>query len=87
MMQPTEAYTWATHHGAEMVLLMVHNGKRIGVEGKFTSQPRRTASMLQAIVDLELDSVLVVYPGSREFAIAENIAAVPLHHIRTLATW
>jgi predicted AAA+ superfamily ATPase len=87
MMQPTEAYTWVTHQGAEMDLLMVHNGKRIGVEVTFTSQPRRTASMQQAIVDLELDSVLVVYPGSREFAIAENIAAVPLHQIRTLDTW
>ncbi len=87
MMQPTEAYTWATHQGAELDLLMVHNGKRIGVEIKFTSQPRRTASMQQAIVDLELDSVLVVYPGAREFAIAENIAAVPLHQIRPLATW
>ena len=32
--QPDEAYFWATHHGAELDLLLFKHGRRLGVEVK-----------------------------------------------------
>ena len=35
-----EAYFWATHGGAELDLLFLHNGKRYGVEVMFSDVKR-----------------------------------------------
>ena len=77
-LQPDEAWFWATHGGAELDLLMIKNGKRIGLECKRADAPRITPSMKIAMTDLELDRLLVVYPGSRRYPLAECIEALPL---------
>jgi predicted AAA+ superfamily ATPase len=76
--QPDEAYFWAVHSGAELDLLMFKDGHRIGVEFKREDAPRLTRSMRTAFTDLELERLLVVYPGSRPYQIAEHIHALPL---------
>jgi predicted AAA+ superfamily ATPase len=75
---PDEAWFWATHAGAELDLLMIRNGRRVGVEFKRADAPRVTPSMRVAMQNLRLDALYAVYPGERRYALAENIEAVPL---------
>ena len=76
---PDHAYFWATHNGAELDLLLMMRGKRIGVEIKHVDAPRRTQSMVIACSDLSLDVLLVVYPGRMRYEIDDRITAVPAH--------
>ena len=76
--KPDAAYFWATHAGAELDLLMLKDGQRVGVEFKRADAPTLTPSMRVALVDLELDALYVVYPGSRRYRLAERVEAVPL---------
>jgi predicted AAA+ superfamily ATPase len=78
--RPDEVYFWATHTGAELDLLMLKYGKRVGVEFKYVDAPRLTPSMRIAATDLKLDALYVVYPGDRRYPLADNIEAVPLAH-------
>ncbi len=77
--QPDEAYFWATHSGAELDLLMFKDGRRVGVEFKRADAPTLTPSMRVAMVDLALDALFVVYPGTRRYQLAERVEAVPLN--------
>lgn len=79
--QPSEAYFWATHQGAELDLLMFKHGRRIGVEFKLADAPALTPSMRIAMTDLELDQLLVVYPGSKPYSLAANVSVVPARKI------
>jgi uncharacterized protein len=76
--KPDEAYFWATHNGAELDLLLIKDGRRIGVEFKRADAPRLTPSMRIALADLALDRLYVVYPGDLRFPLAERVEAVPL---------
>jgi len=73
-----EAYFWATHGGAELDLLLMRDGRRIGVECKRVDAPRLTPSMRSALSDLELDRLLVIYPGPLAYPLADRATAVPL---------
>ena len=75
---PDEVYFWATHSGAELDLLLIKNGQRIGVECKRVDAPRLTPSMRTAHKDLELAQLLVIYPGPHPYPLDENIQAIPL---------
>ena len=75
---PDEAYFWGTHSGAELDLLLIKNGKRIGIECKRMDAPRLTPSMRSAFTDLGLSKLLVIYPGPHSYTLAENIQTVPL---------
>lgn len=83
--QPDEAYFWATYAGAELDLLLFKDGRRIGVEIKRADAPRLTPSMRTAIDDLQLDRLIVVYPGERRYALAERVEVVPFAEIDTLS--
>ena len=72
------AYFWATHAGAELDLFLVHNGKRIGVEIKYSDGPTTTRSMRQALEDLSLDHLFVVYPGKDDYPLDKNITVTSL---------
>ena len=69
---------WATHTGAELDLLMMKHGKRVGIEFKRMDAPRLTPSMRNAMSDLKLDALYVVYSGKRRYTLAARIEAVPL---------
>jgi predicted AAA+ superfamily ATPase len=75
---PDEAYYWATHGGAELDLLLLKDGRRIGVECKRVDAPRLTPSMRLALEDLELDRLFVIYPGNLAYPIADKVTALPL---------
>lgn len=79
--QPDEAYFWGTHQGAEIDLVMRKNGQLLGVECKRTDAPKMTPSLRIAFDDLELQSIAVIYPGTKRYAIAPRIEAVPLSEI------
>jgi len=79
--QPDEAFFWGTHNGAEIDLLMVKEGRLLGVECKRIDAPRMTPSMRIAMEDLKLEKIAVVYPGKRRYALAENVHAVPLEAV------
>ena len=83
--QPDDAWFWATHAGAELDLLMMQRGFRIGVEIKRMDAPRLTASMRIAVDELKLDRLLVVYPGDRRYALAERVEAVPFAELAMAA--
>ena len=74
----SEAAFWATHQGAEIDLLLRRKGKLFGVECKRVDAPRLTPSIRIALEDLQLERVAVVYPGSRRYALADRVEAVPL---------
>lgn len=79
--QPEQAYFWATHQGAELDLLLFKDGRRLGVEVKRADAPVLTPSMRIALEDLRLDQIVVLYPGTRHYALAERVTAVPLHQV------
>jgi len=74
----TDAYFWRTATGAELDLLLIHKGRRVGVEVKYSDAPRFGSSMATAMKDLELDRLLVVYPGEQTYDLGAGIQAMPL---------
>ncbi len=75
---PEECYFWATHAGAELDLLVLQGGQRLGFEVKLTTAPRSTRSMHIAREDLRLDRLDVVHAGPRSFEMAEGIRALAI---------
>jgi predicted AAA+ superfamily ATPase len=74
----TDAYFWRTATGAELDLLLIHKGRRVGIEVKYSDAPRLGSSMATAMQDLELDRLLVVYPGEKTYDLGAAIQAMPL---------
>jgi predicted AAA+ superfamily ATPase len=54
---------------------------RKGIEIKFQDAPKLSRSMRIAMEDLKLKELLVVYPGNKEYPLAEGIRAVPLANV------
>lgn len=71
-----DAYFYAIHSGSELDLYFPASGT--GIEIKYQDAPRPTRSMRIAMEDLKLREMLVVYPGNREYAMADGIRALPL---------
>lgn len=86
MSGPDEAYFWGTHGGAELDLLLVKDGHRFGVEVKRMDAPKLTPSMRNALEDLELDRLTVMYPGSRRYRLAEQVEVIPLVELEDAIT-
>lgn len=78
LMQADEAYFWATHQGAELDLLLLKNGRRLGMEVKRADAPAIMPSMRTALTDLGVEHLVVLYPGTKPYALSEQIAVVPL---------
>ena len=81
MTQPDQHYFWRTHNGAELDLLLIKAGKKVGVEFKLSDSPGLTPSMLTALKDLELRKIWVVHAGSKRYLLHKNVEAVPLVEI------
>lgn len=77
------AYYWATQGGAELDLLLQLQGRRYGVEIKYSDAPSLTKSMTIASKDLRLTRLYVVYPGSHRYALDKNIEALSLNAVLT----
>lgn len=84
-LQPHEAWFYAVHSGSELDLLMLHEGRRLGVEFKRQDAPRLTRAMRIATSDLQLDELWVIYPGEREYRLDDRTRVRPLASIATTA--
>ncbi len=73
-----EFYFWGTHGGAELDLLLVVNGRQIGVEFKRVDAPKLTRSIHIALDDLGLDHLAVIYPGDMIYPLADRVTVLPL---------
>jgi predicted AAA+ superfamily ATPase len=73
-----EYYFWATQGHAELDLLIIKNGKRLGFEFKYTDSPKVTKSMTIAVEDLKLDKLFIIFPGEESFSLTAHIDAVGL---------
>lgn len=78
VVQPDEAYFWATHQGAELDLLLIKDGRRLGVEIKRMDAPVLTPSIRIALDDLKLEQLVVVYPGKTHYTLTERVKVAPL---------
>ena len=78
-----DAYFWGTHAGAELDLLLLRGGQRIGFEFKFSDVPTTTKSMRIVQTDLKLDHLWVVHPGAHRYRLDETIEAIGLAELVT----
>jgi predicted AAA+ superfamily ATPase len=69
-----DCYFWAVHEQAELDLLIIKDGRRLGFEVKYTDSPKVTKSMKSALELLKLDSLTIVCPGAARFQLADQIA-------------
>lgn len=79
-----DCYFWATQSGAELDLLIIKHGKRLGFEIKYTGSPKITPSMRIAIQDLSLDHLYLIFPGNQSFPLDHDITAYGLEMITKL---
>ncbi|AIK96259.1 ATP-binding protein [Candidatus Odyssella acanthamoebae] len=77
-----ECYFWATQAGAELDLMIIKDGKRIGFEFKHTDFPKVTPSMRIALETLKLDHLYVIFPYAHSsFPLADKITARGLNYV------
>ncbi len=73
-----EAFFWGVHGGAELDLLILQEGRRLGFEIKLTKSPQVTASMRSSKETLALDHLYVMCHGEGEpWPLTEGVTAVP----------
>ncbi len=82
--QPDDAYFWATHNRAELDLLLIKNGRKIGFEIKLSDRPSLTPSMRIAIRDLKLEKLFVIYPGKENYRLDDRIQALSIFDIEKI---
>lgn len=79
--RPEECFFWRTQSGAELDLLIMKNGKRLGFEVKYSDVPKITQSMRVAMQDLTLDHLYVICPHGAKYPLADNITAMGLENL------
>jgi hypothetical protein len=79
--RPDEAYFWATHTGAELDLLLLKDGRRLGLEVKRADAPRVTPSMRAALQYLRLEQLVVLYPGETGYPLGDRVSVRPLRAV------
>ncbi|MCU0601007.1 MAG: ATP-binding protein, partial [Desulfobacterales bacterium] len=87
IIRPSQAYFWATHSGAELDCFFMHQGKRYGIEVKFSESPAITKSIKAAMATLGLDHLWIIYPGEHSYPIEKNISVHSISAIGKLAKW
>lgn len=78
VVEPDEAHFYAVHSGSELDLLLLKNGRRLGIEFKRADAPAVTRGMRIALQDLALDELQVIYPGERSYELDARIRVRPL---------
>jgi hypothetical protein len=53
----------------------------VGLEIKYADAPTVTKSMRVALADLQLDRLLLVYPGTQCYRLDERIETVTVDHV------
>lgn len=78
---PEECFFWGIQSGAELDLLIVKNGKRIGFEIKYTDAPKLTKSMATAVESLNLDHLYVIYPHNVGYPLSNKVSVQGLESV------
>ncbi len=78
-----EFYHWRTHTGAELDLFCRKGRERLGIEVKLTTTPRVTPSMRNALIDLDLDELVVIHAGDTSYPLTDGIRTVAASRIET----
>ena len=68
---------WATHSGAEVDLFWQEYGKNWAIEIKYRDAPRFTPSMANAVNDLKLSHLWILYPGDRAYKLGNGVSTMP----------
>ena len=71
----------------ERDLYWQERGLNLGAGFKYMDAPRSTKSMHQAIEDLSLDHLWVIYPGTKSYALTEHITVLPLRDMGKIQAW
>lgn len=79
-----ECFFWATQAGAELDLLIHQGSKRIGIEFKYTDNPKATKSMHIAIEDLKIDHIYIIIPGKSSYVLDEKISVCGLDNLESI---
>lgn len=74
--QTDECFFWAIQSDAELDLLIIKDGKRLGFEIKYADAVRLTKSMITAMQALTLDHLYVVHPHPHTYPLADKITAL-----------
>lgn len=68
---------YRTNHGAELdLVLTLPNGKKMGIEIKFSSAPKLTKGNYEAMKDLELEQLYVIVPTQDRFELKRNVQVI-----------
>ena len=78
---PDDIYFWATHNGAEIVMVFTKGGRMYGVECKRADAPAMTPSIRIALEDLKLERITVIYPGEKRYSLHKKVEVVPFETI------
>ncbi len=78
-----DCYFWATHQDAELDLFIPYQRKRIGIEFKYSEQPKFTKSMRIASEQLSLDHLFVVSPLNENYSLDTKVTVTNLKEIKT----
>lgn len=70
---PLDCYFWSTHSQAELDLLIIKDGKKLGYEFKYSDMPRMSKSTHIALEDLKLDHLTIIYPGDKHHSPQKNV--------------
>jgi len=68
-----QAYFWSAHRGPEIDLLFFHNGKRYGVEFKYSGTPKIGRSARAATEILDLERLWVITPGEDRYPLEDRL--------------
>lgn len=80
---PEECFFWSTHSGAELDLMFLEAGKRMGFEFKYSDPPKLTKSLQRALEELKLAEINVLYPGDKDYRIHDKIKVIGLKNYIT----
>lgn len=86
VIQPSQAYFWGVHSGAELDLMFLRDGHRYGIEAKFSEAPEVTSSMKTALNELGLSHLWIIYPGKHTYPAEKKITILSLQNIGELPT-
>jgi len=81
ILDPDEAYFWATHNGAEIDLILMKKDRMFGLECKRADAPGLTPSIRSALQDLPLKRITVIYPGKKTYSLNDKVGVVPVSGI------
>lgn len=79
-----DAWTWGTHGGAELDLLLFRGGRAYGFEFKAADAPGMTRSLHSALTDLNLEHAWILHPGTRAYPVHDKVDVLPLTHLHSL---